>query len=332
MRFSWLALALLAVPGLPAQADSHLPDCRAEVDIFPGTTLAGLADLYYGDVDYRYAILLATNARSSDPSKTFPFIGDPYRLPKTGKLCIPIQAEAEMERNRYLNYEDAVHDMAHAVPSEITDNLDAIDTSGPVTVVTWMRDDQIAWYKYTPGETRTIDRQTWVTIVPNLQEFCQAHVTARGPDPRALTLRIEQRLGLPPNSADTTFVEFLVENTGDTAQIFKPCVSPDVTATTCGLGPLTDCSKAYASDTEIAACEAHNDFFTGQYYGSYGLSRPSEYPWTSLGYTFDWTFKPLGHNEKPGFVQYGESEFVIPATATVTVKSVTKTADYCAPG
>ncbi len=326
MRFKWLALALFA---LPAHAGSHLPDCRAEVDIFPGTTLANLADLYFGDVDYRYAILLATNARSSAPQ--FPFIGDPYRLPTSGKLCIPVQTEAEMERNRYLNYEEAVHDMAHAVPSEISDDLDAIDTSGPVTVVTWMRDDQVSGYDYAAGQTRTIDRQTWVTIVPKLQEFCQAHVKARGPDPRALTLRVEQRLGLPPNSADTTFVEFVVDNPGDPAQIFKPCVSPDVTATSCSLGPLTDCAKAHPNDpTAKAACDAHNDFFTGQYYGSYGLSRPSEYPWTSLGYTFDWAFKPLGHNEEPDFIQYGESEFVIPATATVTVKSVTKTADYCA--
>lgn len=319
------AFALAGVPALAATGSP--PDCRATAEIFPGTTLAGLSDTFFGDVTYRFAILLATNARVG---QGFPFIGDPYRLPVGKSVCIPVIGEAEMEKNRYAVYEEAVHDMAHALPSEVTDQLDAIDTSGPVRVVTWMRSDQVSRYSDKIGQTIEIGRETWVTLTPHLQEFCAKHVVERGGNPRALTLRIEQRLGLPPNSADTHFVEFTVDHPGDPAQIFKPCVSPDVTATSCSLGPLTDCSQLSAP-ADRDACVAHNAFFTGQYYNSFGLSRPSEYPWTSLGYTFDWAHRPIGLSEEPAFMQFGESEFVIPGTATVTVESITPTLDYCTP-
>ena len=86
-----------------------------------------------------------------------------------------------------------------------------------------------------------------------------------------------------------------------------------------------------AEQGEITACNRHYAFFTTQYYTSYGISLPTEFPWTSLGYTFDWAHWAIGLTDEPGFVQYGESEYVIPASATVTVKSVTATADYCTP-
>jgi hypothetical protein len=37
--------------------------CLATPAIYSATTLAQLAELYYGDIDYQYAIMLATNAR-----------------------------------------------------------------------------------------------------------------------------------------------------------------------------------------------------------------------------------------------------------------------------
>ena len=45
------------------------------------------------------------------------------------------------------------------------------------------------------------------------------------------------------------------------------------------------------------------------------------YPWTQLGYTYDWA--PGAESE------VGESEFVVRAGSEVIVESVTSQADYC---
>jgi hypothetical protein len=64
-----------------------------------------------------------------------------------------------------------------------------------------------------------------------------------------------------------------------------------------------------------------------QYYGSYGRSLISEFPWTALGYTFDWA--PVRSNPA-GFQRLGESEFVIRKGAPIEVKDVVTIMQYCA--
>ncbi len=98
-----------------------------------------------------------------------------------------------------------------------------------------------------------------------------------------------------------------------------------MTTKTCELGPPKPCDAGAASAEQ---CHRHRDFFFGQYYNSYGVSLPTQYPWTSLGYTFDWAWGPVGLNGA-GFMVYGESEYVIPKGARITVKGVYATAEYC---
>jgi hypothetical protein len=294
--------------------------CYATPQVYSGTTLANLADRYFADVDYRYAILLATNSRTSEG---FPFIGNPFMLPLGKKLCVPVITEAERLRNRFLVYIEAVQDMALPVPSEISTDLDPLDTTKPVTVSTWVRADQAKNYLAQVGQEITTSGDTWVTAVPEIQNFCKSYAKTHGDYLPGLTLRVEQRLGMPPHSAKTAFVEFEVSNPGQQSQIFRPCVSPSVTTTTCAMGPPEVC------DPGDDQCHRHYDFFMGQYYSSYGVSLPAEFPWTSLGYTFDWAHKAIGLEDKPDFVQYGGSEYVIPKGATVKVTGVYDTADYC---
>lgn len=246
-----------------------------------------------------------------------------------------------MFKNRFQTYVQAVREMALPYPSEVTNTLDPIDPTQPATVVSWVRRDQAQGWEAKIGETLAVGGQSWVTLAPHLQEFCRSYVRQRGPNPMALTLRLEQRLGLAPNSAKTHFVELEVATPGNPAQIFRPCVDNDVTTTTCEFKPLPNCDwlqvkdqfglDVEASEADKAACRTHNTFFLTQYYTSYGLMLPTEFPWTSLGYTFDWAHQPIGLSNDPGFIQFGESEYVMPATAQVTVKSVTPTADYCTP-
>ena len=338
---SIIALSVLTaamLPVLQASAQPHT-ECAATVQVFPGTTLARLADVHFGDVDYRYAILLATNGRAG---QGFQFISNPNDLSKIDRLCIPNFAEAEVEKNRFLTYVEAVQDMALPYPSEVSTNLDPIDASKPATVVSWVRTDQADGWRDLVNKTQAIGNQSWVTLDPHLQDFCQTHIEQRGPDLRALTLRLEQRLGLAPRSAKTHFVTFEVANPGDTRQIFRPCVDTAVDTTTCAFKALPNCNKLTvpvaggttprpATAEEKTACETNYAFITSQYYTSYGVTLPTEFPWTSLGYTFDWAHKAIGLTDRPEFEQFGESEYVLPATAMVTVKSVIPTAEYCAP-
>jgi hypothetical protein len=301
-----------------------LENCVATPTIFAGTTLASLADTFFADIDYRFAIMLATNARSGSG---FPFIGNPNQLPVGQKLCVPAITEAERLRNRFLTYIKAVQDMALPEVSERSNSLTPIDTSKPATAVSWIRASQVQGYQSNLGKTIPASGDLWITLVPRLREFCTDYVKSHGSDVPEVTLRLEQRLGMPPQSAKTNFVELEVATPGNPDNIFRPCASSDVTTKTCDLGPPKTCDAGAPS---AGQCQRHRDFFFSQYYNSYGVSLPTEFPWTSLGYTFDWAPGPVGLNGKASFRVYGESEYVIPKGANVTVKGVYSTAEYCA--
>jgi hypothetical protein len=315
------AACLLGSAGLVHS--QQLENCVATPAIFEGTTLANLADRYFGDVDYRYAIMLATNTRAGSG---FPFIDNPNQLPVGQKVCVPAIAEAERLRNRFLTYVRAVQDMALPELSERSNNLTPIDTSRPAVAVTWVRASQAPDYQANMGKTIKAAGDIWVTLAPRLREFCTDYIKSEGGDVAALTLRLEQRLGLAPHSAKANFVELEVASPGNPDNIFRPCASSDVTTKTCELGPPKACDPSTPGGEQ---CHRHRDFFLNQYYSSYGVSLPTEFPWTSLGYTFDWAPGPVGLHGKTGFRVYGESEYVIPKGASITVKGVYTTADYC---
>ena len=64
--------------------------------------------------------------------------------------------------------------------------------------------------------------------------------------------------------------------------------------------------------------EANKAWFAEQVNSRY--QDPNGYPWTRLGYTFDWN---------PETPRYGASEYVIRKGSAVTVKTRTSTAEYC---
>jgi len=52
-----------------------------------------------------------------------------------------------------------------------------------------------------------------------------------------------------------------------------------------------------------------------------------QFPWTYLGYTFDWAEK----QDSDDFVRFGESEFIVPAGTNISFVSASDTATYCKP-
>src|SRR6185369_11295748 len=118
--------------------------------------------------------------------------------------------------------------------------------------------------------------------------------------------RLEQLLGLPAKNGKDRFVELWA----DPDDLFRPCPDPEVTD--------RECSVDFPRSGRFLTVSAdHVRWFEELKKKSYG---PDGYPWTRLGYTYDW-----------GSVEgrEGLSEFVIRSGASVDVKAVTKNADYC---
>jgi hypothetical protein len=202
-------------------------------------------------------------------------------------------------------YNAAVADAATPTPEEVVNTLTVISAENPalvwegaaggrVKLLTWTGWDG---YDSLVGQDTTLSREVWATVVPELETACRAW----GLDGGATTLRLEQLLGLPPNNGKTRFVAVFAKP----EDLFRPCASGEITAPTCGLD--------FASD----ASDAHRAWVQNLRGSSYGASG---YPWTQLGYTYDWS----GTGDEVGL-----TELVIRAGASVGVASVSDVAAVC---
>lgn len=212
-------------------------------------------------------------------------------------------------------YRAAIKDARTAAPSEITTSLtplvphnDALvwrtvrDSIRQVLVVTWGGAETLP--AATAGDTVTADQDVWVTAAPQLRRFC------RGLDRTgdALRLRLAQRLGLPPDANYDRFVELWVRPRA----LVRPCPDPEVTDRECELRPPEPRAHVRISD-------AHQEWFQGLKATSYG---PDGYPFTGLGYTYDWN---------PATDEVGPSEFVLRPGEAAVVRATDSTAAYCRP-
>jgi hypothetical protein len=219
-------------------------------------------------------------------------------------------------------YLAAVEDAAVAEPEEICRSLTAIAPYNEDLVWQGEGDERrvlmATWTGYTgydelAGKRIRLDdlrrgayeaaRDIWVTPVPEVKAFCRRHPCV---PPERRVLRLEQLLGLPSGSGKTRFVEFWVKP----EDLFRPAPDPEV----------SDCEAELdfpVSGQFVTVDPAHIAWFQSLMEESYG---EDGYPWTRLGYTYDWG--------NP-FSDVGLSEFVIRPGAVVDVHSITLTAEYC---
>ena len=292
----WLLLiAFVSIVAGPSAMSGQTPE--SEYTIRPGDSLSELANRVYGDSRAWSAIMLGTNGRIATHGN-LEFIMDPNWIQPRQHVWIPNLEEKDALVERFDKYVRAVQDMSRPQPWEVASDLVTISRdSTTVTMVSWVRNDQSASVDTSKRATGDI----WVTRVPYLQEFCRRLESATEED---LTLRLEQRLGLPPKSNKTDFVLLSVAS----SDLFRPCSDPSVYESNCRLGMPED------NDSKF------RDWFLSQYYGSYARAQPTRFPWTSLGYTYDW-----GSPES----EVGESEFIIPRGASIRVQARISTTDYC---
>jgi hypothetical protein len=321
---TFVVFLLIVHIGSVAYADGPSPQAGGHPYVVqPGDTLAKLADRFYGDPQVWPAIQQATNAQASTDS-SFTYIANPHLIEVGQKLWIPgvtdespaPAAQAPSTQDTTLSglqqaYQEAIRDAEIAEPDEISRDLIAIVDYNPylrwkgpsgerrVRVVTWTSyegyDNQI-------GQFTTLPAQVWVTVVPELQGFCTSYEAT----PADLTLRLEQLLGLSPEGGKTRFVEMWV----DPQDLFRPSPDPEITDHEAELDFPVSSQYVLVSDD-------YQTWFNELKSQSYG---DDGYPWTRLGYTYDW-----GNPDS----EVGLSEFVIGIGATVDVHSVSKIAAYC---
>ena len=141
----------------------------------------------------------------------------------------------------------------------------------------------------------------WVTAVPDLQLWL---ATNKVPNPEK---RLSQLLGLPPNTEKNFFVEFWVRP----QDLIRPCIDTEITDSVCDLY-LQKPSDANAEHLLWLLEQVHRSFADSNLY--------KRYPFTQLGYTYDWNPRNKSH--------IGLSEFVIGKNKKIVVGDVFTTAEY----
>lgn len=139
----------------------------------------------------------------------------------------------------------------------------------------------------------------WVTSSPELLKRMKTETT------EDMELRLKQLLGLPPNSEYSYFVEFWVKP----EDMFRPCPDKEINDNKCEL-----CFPAQTDSAHIAWIN------TNRIDRYYQCELYDKYPWTQLGYTYDWN--PLNKSH------VGLSEFVIGSNKNIQVKAIYTTAKY----
>jgi hypothetical protein len=157
-----------------------------------------------------------------------------------------------------------------------------------------------------PAGTMTIPGDTWVTGVPEVQSRCRAF---RGD----VGLQVRQLLGLPSDYRGRTFVTFCA----NAADIFRP--SPDARidrVLPCDPYSADDCGNVFPD----SANDAHRAWIGSAIMGTHLW--PGGYPFTHLGYTYDWRGRGAA---------YGASEYILRKGAVVEVLDAQPLEQYCAP-
>lgn len=140
---------------------------------------------------------------------------------------------------------------------------------------------------------------SWVTLVPEAKNFFQTYTGTN------CLLRYKQLLGMPPTAGNDMVAEFWVNPN----LLFRPSPDPEIN----DREALLD--FAYTNSARLAVSPTHYAWFTNQV-------AVNTWPWTRLGYTYDW-----GNSRS----HVGLSEFVIPQGSVFIVNSLTEAVTYLTP-
>jgi hypothetical protein len=210
-------------------------------------------------------------------------------------------------------YEAAIADAAVASPRKVSP-LMPLPAGERVQVVSWVTENRTPCKPpETACLTTTPPDRIWVTLAGEVQARCRAW-GLRGD---ALRQRLEQLLGLPLDPPVQFRKARFVTMEVPRERLDRPCLGIDETnpqRPVCTVG----IQASRAPDVRDYVLRQMADSFV------VGGSGGPGYPFTRLGYTYDWNQV----NAQPN--HYGASEFLVQASTSATVISQHTTDAYCA--
>lgn len=224
----------------------------------------------------------------------------------------------EESLNKQNAYTTAVWNASVVDSSDLCDSLIAIRKSNPrlvwnsdsTKILMTMWKSQESYEKFYKDDSLTSPSEeyvTWVTTVPQVQQFGKNYITHNPQaDSQQVALRLKQYLGLMPAWNYDVFIEIWV----DPSDLFRPCVDPQIDDEGCNI--------SFAKQTPMVRnIKDYKSFYQNLYFNDF-RTRPG-IPWSGLGYTYDW-----GNAELP----VGASEFILIPGAKFEIKQVVKTMEY----
>lgn len=216
-------------------------------------------------------------------------------------------------------YKQALEQAKNPTPEKISRSLTVIgpdnkelvrrtiDGREHILVATWT--STFKYYESSLGDwynTGTYD--TWVTAAPNVQNLCRDSKWQGGDVNR----RLIRLLGLPPGGDYVGFASMWVQP----QDLYRPCPDSEITDSECGLN--------FPDDVTPEHRKWINDLRAKQYFVSKN-PQSSGWPWTQLGYTYDWHGQENPETHNP----VGVSEFLIKQNAKIKIEALTPTEEYC---
>jgi len=216
------------------------------------------------------------------------------------------------------------------------------------TVVSWVRRGA---YKVGDNAAKT---ELWVVQLSEIKSALQK-IPANIPG-KAIALRIAQLLGLPPDAGlkpANAYQEFVTlaipESAARAGAIFRPAPDPSPLSDSLAIDPRMVGELPRPDGTPLypvkyagwlagnllsfppSVSGAHLQWFSNNLLQSYKTTegRFDGYPWTRLGYTFDWSVKSTKHSEEEeNALEYGLSEYVMQQGTSLLVLKVQSTEDF----
>ena len=210
-------------------------------------------------------------------------------------------------------YKAAVNDASIPEPCETVHNLTVIAEENKL--LQWKTLDNVPrvlmvsltgspqyYQDYINKAYNSGDYSIWVTANPEVKNICRQAGTGNN-----LIMRLRQLLGLTPTASISHFVEFYVKP----SSLFRPAPDNEINDNTATLN--------LPENTELWYREWFDNLRNKQYFESKDPVNHA-YPWTQLGYTYDW-----GNPE----TTEGVSEFVIKKNSDLIVNNIIPIEDYC---